>query len=915
MKTTYRIISFLFLSILPITLFAQSDCPDAITVCSNSNYSGLNVTGPGVQELSFANACSSFEHNSIWLKILVKDGGTLGFTLTPESSNLVVDFDFWLYGPNVTCGNLGTAIRCSTTNPLQAFLDYNTTGMNDTETDVSEGPGEDGNSFVQWIEAEDNDIYYLIIDRPEGASNFFLEWTGSATFHDIPQFLNPDDIPLDISQCDNDGVFDERYVFDLTVYNEMFLGNQTHVDITFHLNLNDVTIGENEIENPESFTNTLNPQTVYVRMTNTVTGCYSTETFVINVTTDVLQADSISLCDTESDGFEVFDLSVNDDTISVNNEPVAYYASLQDAQNEDNPIGPLHQNTFAYQSQEIWARTYDSASGCPVFASFPINLIALPNYTSANGFPDDISKCDDGFPFNLTIYENTVAGNEEDFEFKYYESSQDIPNENYINNPQAYTSTANPQTIYVHVTNTVTGCDAIYPFIINTVDVTVQQPEDIFICDDNQNGLQNFNLAINDNIVNSGNPATISYHGTENDANNNTNAIGPVYQNAQPYQPQVIWIRITMAECYAISSFTIGIIPLPEISNPDNSNLTIEKCDSDGTDDGSTSFDLTVHETLLIANQPDTEYLYYAGLQDFADGNSITDPALYNNTSNPQTIYVQLYNTVTGCYGEAVPFTIKVDNTITAGTPPDLWLCDSDNNGIQFYNLHDNDDAATNFNPYQSVTYHASLQDAEDGTNPLPALYSNQQPYIPQTIWARIESTEGCIGYAITSFTLNIYPLNAFDFTIETSDFSIYNNSIHINIQNPENYEFSIDGFIYNDVNYYNNLAPGIYTVYISSKDGCKSISQEVALLNYPKFFSPNGDGVNEYWNIHYIRFFPDALVYIFDRYGKLIKSYRGSDYGWDGTFNGANLPATDYWFLAKFKNGREIKGHFALIR
>lgn len=915
MKTTYQIILLWFLFIFPITLSAQSDCPDAITVCSNSNYSGLNVTGFGIQELT-TNVCESFEHHSIWLKILVKDGGTLGFTLTPESSNLVVDFDFWIFGPNVTCDNLGTAIRCSTTNPLNAQLDYNTTGMNDTETDVSEGDGEDGNSFVQWIDAEDDDIYYLIIDRPHGASNFYLEWTGTATFHDVPQFLNPDDIGLDMSQCDNDGTFDERYVFDLTVYNEMFIGEQTDVDLSFHLNLNDVTIGENALDNPENFTNSANPQTIYLRMTNTVTGCYSTEVFMIHVTDDIAQTDDIDLCDIDSDGFETFNLAHNDENISVNNEPVVYYASQQDAQNETNPIGPLYQNQVAYQSQQIWARTHDIVSNCPVFRKFFINLITLPEYATADNAPNDINKCNDGQPFNLTINQSTITGDEDDFEFVYYESDINIPNDNYIQNPEEYIATANTQTIYVHVTNTQIGCEAIYPFTINTIDLVPGQPEDIFLCDDAQNGLQNFDLTANDGIISNGQQGvTVSYHVNEGDANNNTNAIGPEYQNAQPYTPQVIWVRIDMADCYDVSSFTIDVIPLPVINNPDNILLDMSKCDSDSVDDDSTSFDLTVHESVFLGNQSDIEFLYYSSLQDVADGNKITTPDNYNNITNPQTIYVQPHNTVTGCYGNAVPFTIEVVNTIMAGTPPDLWLCDTNDNGIQFFNLTVNDEAGANFDPHQSVSYHSSLEDAENDINPLPILFNNQHPYQPQTVWVRVENTEGCAGYAITSFALNIYPVNDFDFTIETSDFSVSNNSINISIQNPENYLFSINGTTFTDITYYDNLPPGIYTVYISSADGCNTIEQEVALLNYPKFFSPNGDGINEYWNINYIHFFPDALVYIFDRYGKLIKSYRGSEYGWDGTFNGENLLATDYWFVARFLDGREIKGHFALIR
>jgi hypothetical protein len=157
-------------------LSAQNDCIDAIFICGNANLSGLTANGIGVQEISPGNACGLGETNSLWLKIKINTGGTLGFTLTPQSTNLVEDLDFWIFGPNATCTNLGTALRCSTTNPLNANLTDNLTGLNGIETDVSEGPGPDGNSFVKWLEVLDNETYYIAIDRPVGVSAFSINW-------------------------------------------------------------------------------------------------------------------------------------------------------------------------------------------------------------------------------------------------------------------------------------------------------------------------------------------------------------------------------------------------------------------------------------------------------------------------------------------------------------------------------------------------------------------------------------------------------------------------------------------------------------------------------------------------------------------------------------------------------------------
>ena len=82
-----------------------------------------------------------------------------------------------------------------------------------------------------------------------------------------------------------------------------------------------------------------------------------------------------------------------------------------------------------------------------------------------------------------------------------------------------------------------------------------------------------------------------------------------------------------------------------------------------------------------------------------------------------------------------------------------------------------------------------------------------------------------------------------------------------------------------------------------------------------PNVFTPNGDGIHDYWYVHFLSFYPTARVNIFDRYGKLVNSHWGKDAGWDGTNNGYNLFATDYWFVIEFEGGRRVKGHFSLVR
>lgn len=91
-----------------------------------------------------------------------------------------------------------------------------------------------------------------------------------------------------------------------------------------------------------------------------------------------------------------------------------------------------------------------------------------------------------------------------------------------------------------------------------------------------------------------------------------------------------------------------------------------------------------------------------------------------------------------------------------------------------------------------------------------------------------------------------------------------------------------------------------------------------IKVINYPKFFTPNNDGVNDMWNIWGFTAENKAEIRIFDRYGKLLKQLNPLRQAWDGTYNGKDLFSTDYWFVVTFViNGehREFRSHFSLVR
>jgi gliding motility-associated-like protein len=137
-------------------------------------------------------------------------------------------------------------------------------------------------------------------------------------------------------------------------------------------------------------------------------------------------------------------------------------------------------------------------------------------------------------------------------------------------------------------------------------------------------------------------------------------------------------------------------------------------------------------------------------------------------------------------------------------------------------------------------------------------------------------------------------------------------------MSDPEisNYEYALDGGSYRDSNVFYNLLPGQHTVQARSINGCGSDTARFNVYMIPKFFTPNGDNINDVFTIAGMATYPKATITIFDRYGKVVAGLSSQNRSWDGTFDGARLPATDYWYIIKLDDETpEIKGHFSLIR
>ncbi len=152
---------------------------------------------------------------------------------------------------------------------------------------------------------------------------------------------------------------------------------------------------------------------------------------------------------------------------------------------------------------------------------------------------------------------------------------------------------------------------------------------------------------------------------------------------------------------------------------------------------------------------------------------------------------------------------------------------------------------------------------------------------------------------------------------IITSEWTDNENTIEVLILNTNeksNYEYSLDNINYQTSNKFWGLKSGTYKVYVKDKYNCGIVNQNIYLLMYPKFFTPNGDGFNDLWYINNNQNGVNIKLKIFDRYGRFLKEITSGNPGWDGKYNGEDLPSDDYWFVILIDN-QIIKGHFSLKR
>lgn len=338
---------------------------------------------------------------------------------------------------------------------------------------------------------------------------------------------------------------------------------------------------------------------------------------------------------------------------------------------------------------------------------------------------------------------------------------------------------------------------------------------------------------------------------------------------------------------------------------------TLMQC---GDSSNQTFFDLSIatSDLKISASSSITFYETFADYQQ--NRNAITNFTNYYSAST--IIHARITSAEGSCqeYATVQLTVLPLDSNL-----PTIELCDNDSNqdGSMTFNLEkvlNPKISPSTVGVSSDLTYYYNQDDAALQSNQLKGNFTTTTN--PQTLYVRVENNSNCSG--VYKITVEIQPytnttINVIE-NITVNDFS-NNNSATINTIATGNYEYSIDGIAFQSSATFSSLSAGKYVAYVRDIENCTIDSRQFIVLDYPKFFTPNGDGFNDTWSIKNLDLYPKANLSIFDRYGKLLREVSGINATWNGIYNGQLLPANDYWFRLVLDQDNIIKGHFSLKR
>ncbi|WP_281227974.1 T9SS type B sorting domain-containing protein [Flavobacterium aquiphilum] len=490
------------------------------------------------------------------------------------------------------------------------------------------------------------------------------------------------------------------------------------------------------------------------------------------------------------------------------------------------------------------------------------------------------------------------------FDVKAYETAADAQNQ--VNALPSNWNNTIPwgQTIYVVIKNTVNQQSNVVP-----VDIKIEtaplytNPKNIEHCElDTNASIFDINHTVSE-IIGSQTNLTVSFHKSEIDATNGSSPLPTLYTISGKYAK--VYFRVTNPStgCFSVSSFDLIINSSPVFTIPKDVSI----CDKFPL-----NFNFKAVESEIIGNQSNLKVTFYESDAD-ALNNSNPLPEIYTFNSSPKPIYFRVTNVLTGCFLVS-KFGFNLNLRTIFSNPKDLIICQSPNLNYKLDNFDPQIQEIRNGQNNNIAGFYNSYDDASNKINEITFPYNVKKK--ENEIFFRVENSSMASCFDVGSFFIYLRAENQnanIPFSVKISDWKSERNEIEILASG--NYEYSIDGLIYQDIPVFKDLLPGEYQIFIRDRGSCSVISEKVFLMMYRNFFTPNGDGINDYWNVIASSGGANVKIMIYDRYGKFIKSLKGDSIGWDGNYNNNPMPSSDYWFEIVTEQGKILKGHFSLKR
>ncbi len=388
-------------------------------------------------------------------------------------------------------------------------------------------------------------------------------------------------------------------------------------------------------------------------------------------------------------------------------------------------------------------------------------------------------------------------------------------------------------------------------------------------------------------IVGTQTGTTVKFYSTLADAENETNVLPSIFSTTVD-MTQVFAVVRNSQNCSSICTVTLGITDSQE------AEVALSACST--TIAGFATFDLA---SLDLGGATQNTITYYATAANIYLAEDPLSVNFTNTVVNTQLIYAVVNTAGQGC--DAIyPIRLTVNKTPIIKDSPIKYICTD--------------------NPSASVSLKAEVQNTQAG---LTYLWSSGQTAstivvaAPGQFSVTVTNTDGCT--ATKQYEVKAAAKAQIE-TVNVSGLGGENVVTVIATLDPNGgylYSFDSESGPYQTSNIFTNLPAGAHIIYIKSPHACGTASRVFTILEFPKFFTPNGDGTNDTWSVMGIdkKFNTTSEIYIYDRYGKLLTKVDPRSYGWDGMYNGRVLPATDYWFTTTLADGTVYKGHFSLLR